>query len=114
MIQEDNGSEYLKFVKEKAFNEFLDNHATKVAKNIEKLIELYGSNGYAVGDTLTWADLAILDVVSSLFNRRPNFVSNFPLIEANYRKCLENQNIAQYLKNRPADSIEVDILKMFA
>jgi hypothetical protein len=28
-------------------------------KNIEKLISMYGKNGFAVGDALTWADIAL-------------------------------------------------------
>jgi glutathione S-transferase len=93
----------------------LDNQATNSARNLEKLIGLYGSNGYAVGESLTWADLAIVDVVTSFFNRRQNFLSNFPLLSKVYEKSLENERVAQYLASRPGtDNLEVEILKAFA
>ncbi len=85
----------------------MDNQATKSAQSVEKLIRLYGSNGYAVGNSLTWADLAIFDVASTFFSRRPNFIANFPLISAVYERVLANENVASYVNNRhPTDNLE--------
>ena len=54
----------------------------KGAANIEKLITMYGSNGYSVGDSLTWADLLIFEIASSLSFDKP---------EIRYKKLLSSQ-----------------------
>ena len=73
----------------------------KGAANIEKLITMYGSNGYSVGDSLTWADLLIFEIASSLFAKHPEFASKAPKIAAVQETVSKNSHIATYIKNRP-------------
>lgn len=71
------------------------------AANIEKLITLYGSNGYSVGNSLTWADLIIYDVTVPLFSKHPNFQANYPKIAQVHQTVSSNERIAEYVRNRP-------------
>lgn len=87
--------------KEAAFKQFMETEGQKGAANIEKLISLYGSNGHAVGSNLTWADILIFDVAAALFNKHPQFASDFPLIAAVHHSVSQHEKIAEYVKNRP-------------
>ena len=80
---------------------FLANQATAGAKNLETLIGLYGQKGYSVGDELTWADLLIFDVCSSMFEKVPSFMENFPVLSAVHKAVAENERIAAYVASRP-------------
>ncbi len=67
--------------------------------NIEKLIELYGKDGFSVGSSLTWADLAIYD-----FKTKAE-ISLGPLDQFEHvnkvAHSVESQaNIGEYLKKR--------------
>nr|UOU03299.1 glutathione S-transferase sigma 10 [Brachionus rubens] len=87
--------------KAEAFKSFLLDQGAKGAKSVEKLVGLYGSNGHAVGDSLTWADLAIYDVASALLAKHPEFSDKFPAFAAIYKNVIANENISNYVKNRP-------------
>ena len=91
---------YLK-LQEKAYVAFLEDQGVKGASNIEKLISLYGSNGYSVGSGLTWADLLVFDIATALFAKRPEFLQKYPLINAVHQTVSANQRVADYVKNRP-------------
>ena len=87
--------------KAEAFQKFLADQGAKGAANLETLIGLYGSNGHAVGDALTWADLAIFDVTSVLFSKHPTFGSSYPRLSAVHSTVNNHAVIAEYVKNRP-------------
>lgn len=87
--------------KAKAFNAFLDDQGSKGAANIEKLISLYGSNGFSVGTGLTWADLLIFDLATALFAKRSDILEKYPLINGVYKTVSANQRVTDYVKNRP-------------
>jgi hypothetical protein len=80
---------------------FLANQGAKGAANLEKLITWYGSNGHAVGDALTWADLAIFDITSVLFAKHPTFGQNYPRLAQVHDTVNSNARIAEYVRNRP-------------
>ena len=73
----------------------------KGAANIEKLIGLYGSNGYSVGQSLTWADLLIFEIASTLFAKHPDMQTKFPHIAGVQKTVSENNHVTEYVKNRP-------------
>lgn len=68
--------------------------------NIEKLIGLYGSNGFSVGDSLLWSDLFIFDVTSQIFGNELSILDDFSNIKAVRASVEANANVAEYLKNR--------------
>lgn len=45
---------HLKKLKESALKIFINGPAIDHASKIEKLINLYGTNGFSVGNSLTW------------------------------------------------------------
>jgi len=81
---------------------FLQNEGTKGATNVTKLIQLYGQDGFAVGNSLTWADLAIYDACFALFEKFPDFKENYPVVAASFSKAAANERIAAYVASRPA------------
>jgi hypothetical protein len=70
-------------------------------EKIEKLIKNYGSNGFSVGDALTWADFFIHETTHSLTNYREEILNNFSALRAVRESVEKNERIANYLKNRP-------------
>ena len=73
----------------------------KHVSNIEKLVGLYGQNGYAVGSSLTWADLCIYDLVSNLeTNFKVSLNEKYPVLAAIKKTCEEHASLGPYLKSR--------------
>ena len=56
---------------------FMGKDAPEHLTKIEKLIGLYGSKGFSVGSTLTWADLAIHDIISTLLEKQADCLDKF-------------------------------------
>ena len=79
----------------------MGDQGAKGAANIEKLITLYGSNGFSVGQSLTWADLLIFEIASSLFAKHPEFAEKFPHIVGVQKTVSANNHVSEYVKNRP-------------
>ena len=87
--------------KAEALKNFLANQGANGAANIEKLVTWYGSNGHAVGNALTWADLSIFDITSVLFAKHPTFAQNYPRLAQVHETVNQNARIAEHIKNRP-------------
>lgn len=87
--------------KAEALKNFLENQGANGAKNIDNLIKSYGSNGFSVGSSLTWADLAIFDITSVLFSKHPTFGEKFPHLAKVHEQVHNHPKIAEYVKNRP-------------
>ena len=88
--------------KEAAIKKFNEEHAPIHLGRIEKLIGLYGSNGFAVGDGLTWADLYLYDVANAALNLNPHALDGFPGVTASQKSVEANEKVAAYLASRPA------------
>ena len=81
---------------------FLVEDAPKHLGTIEKLITMYGAgNGHAVGNSLTWADLYIFDVMTSYQKVEHSLLSKFPHIEKVKTTVETTPSIASWLKKRP-------------
>nr|QUF59419.1 glutathione S-transferase GSTS12/13-4 [Brachionus angularis] len=97
---------YLKYyygdeaVKAKFLVEDAVNHLGK----IEKILNLYGSQGYSVGFSFTWADLFVFDITSLLHLLDQNALNNYPRILSVRNTVQANQRVAQYLQQRPNTS----------
>ena len=88
--------------KEAALKKFREEDAPVHFGRIENLIKMYGSNGFAVGDALTWADLNVHTSVSLLTSTVPGLsIDNFPGISASKNAVEANENVAAYLASRP-------------
>ncbi len=67
---------------------------------IEKLLEEYGSDGFAVGRSITLADLYLYDVARIAFDLYPQGRKIYSNI-VNSRKQVEaNPKLSEYLKSR--------------
>ena len=86
---------------EEALKKFVAEDAPLHLIKIEKLIAAYGSNGYAVGDSLTWADLLLHSVSLMLEAQNPEALARLSGIAASKRSVEANEKIAAYLASRP-------------
>lgn len=67
--------------------------------NLEKLVQMYGSNGFSVGNSLTWADLVISEVVFSILNKHSNSLNNYWNLKQIYQNVMAIPNVADFIKN---------------
>jgi hypothetical protein len=75
---------------------------SKAAANVEKLITMYSKrNGFSVGNSLTWSDLLIYDIASSLLDKIPEFETKYPHLAAVHANVNKHERVAEYVKNRP-------------
>jgi glutathione S-transferase len=86
--------------KAKAYEAFMADQGVKVATNVEKLINLYGSNGFSVGQSLTWADLYIFEIFSLIYDKQGDLIAKFPRISAVRETVAKNAKVAEHVKNR--------------
>nr|QVK45618.1 glutathione S transferase [Brachionus paranguensis] len=87
--------------KEVALKKFLADDAVKGLENVENLAKQFGSKGFSVGKCLTWADLFIHEITFSLMNYQGDLLDNFQVLRQIRDAVESNENIAEYLKNRP-------------
>lgn len=85
--------------KQAALEKFYNGLGLNTAKQFEKLIGWYGSNGHSVGSNATWADIALYRAYSFL-KALPNFNTEFPKLNAVINKVAQNERIQNYLKTR--------------
>ena len=86
---------------EEATKNFLAEDAVTHLGRVEKIVTNFGSNGFAVGSALTWADLSLFDITSILLNLDANVLNNYPRIQAIRKTVESNERVATWIKNRP-------------
>nr|AYN44530.1 glutathione S-transferase S12 [Brachionus plicatilis] len=82
-------------------SKFLTEDALVNLERIEKLVNLYGSEGFSVGNSLKWSDLHLYDVTSIILTLSEDILNKFPKILAVRRTVESNEKLAAYLKARP-------------
>lgn len=60
---------------------------------------MYGSDCYSVGNSLTWADLVISEVVFFFFNKYPKFLNNYNALKKVYENVMAIPAVADFIKN---------------
>ncbi|XP_045166387.2 S-crystallin SL11-like [Mercenaria mercenaria] len=81
---------------------FTEKTAPEKLKLLEQEVTLRGQDGFAVGKSLTLADLQIyvtIDVAGL-----DKMLSEYPKLKANVAKTAENKGVKEYLKTRPETS----------
>lgn len=68
---------------------------------MEKLIGLWGSNGYSVGNSLTWADLSIYEYTYGFWKKDASLDDKFPNIRKVRQSVESHPKLSVYLRNRP-------------
>ena len=69
-------------------------------EKIEKLIKMYGKNGFCVGSSLTWADLFIYELTNNILELESAAFEMFKEIQSVRKSVESNPRIAEYIKNR--------------
>jgi prostaglandin-H2 D-isomerase / glutathione transferase len=87
--------------KEAAASEWLSKTGFEKTVELEKLVAAYGSNGYSVGNSLTWADLYIFHLVTTLLLQNPKILKACPLISDITSNVHSNERIKNWLSLRP-------------
>ncbi|CAF1074587.1 unnamed protein product [Brachionus calyciflorus] len=80
---------------------FLAEDAISHLEKIEKIITLFSSEGYSVGSSLTWSDLYLFEITSTLLGLNSNLLDKYPRIQAVGKTVESHEKIAAYLKSRP-------------
>ena len=80
---------------------FLSESAPNHLGKIDKLISLWGSNGYSVGSSLKWSDLYIYSITSEIKGIDANVLAKYSGIVGVNKTVDTNPKISAYLKNRP-------------
>ncbi|XP_064606204.1 uncharacterized protein LOC135471087 [Liolophura sinensis] len=61
---------------------------------------------YFVGDQLTWADLAVFNILFSPLKSNPKLLDDYPKLKANRAKVSENAGVTKHVETRPETSFE--------
>ena len=80
---------------------FLAKDAPDHLAKIEKLISLYGSNGFSVGNSLKWSDLMIWDTMYLLSKMDATLVAKYPGIVGVNGSVEANEKVSAYINSRP-------------
>ena len=69
--------------------------------HIEKMIKMYGKNGYSAGDSLTWSDLFLYEITSGVIDLDATFTTKYPEINKVRGSVEKNFKVMEYFRNRP-------------
>jgi hypothetical protein len=83
--------------KEAARVKFHSEVAPGILKNIEKLIAMYGSPGFSVGNELTWADIALFKAFDQAKIEKGKYLVADKVVET----VRNNPRMIHYLATRP-------------
>ena len=83
-----------------AWTTFKNEDVKKHFANIEKLISLYGSNGYSSSNKLLWSDVFIMDVVQQITKGDMSSLEEFPRLKKVVSLVESHPKISAYLKKR--------------
>ncbi|OWF38465.1 Glutathione S-transferase [Mizuhopecten yessoensis] len=87
-------------------NALMNEKIPQFTRILQTLLENYGgTNGYFVGPGLTLADLACHEIFTHFLRLNPEALKDFPRLAENRKKVEENENLKQYLANRPESII---------
>lgn len=79
---------------------FQENDCPKFFGHFEKMLKSNGT-GFFVGSEMTLADIVVFDMASGMLKASLPPMDDFPLLKALTDKIGENENIKNYVANRP-------------
>lgn len=85
---------------EVAYSKYLNETAPVCLSQLERLVTLYGNNGFSVGNSLTWSDLFIYEVCSQLLKNNQTILCKYPTVQKVCAQVDTNPRIVEYVKNR--------------
>ncbi|KAL4226566.1 hypothetical protein ACF0H5_014551 [Mactra antiquata] len=86
--------------KAEQMKKFMEETVPTQFKYLENLMKLSGSRGFAVGSSLTVADLALFSILENC--KLEEAVKNYPVLAKNRETIQSLPRIKKYLENRPA------------
>ena len=93
---------YIKFLfKVDEFKNFMEKTGETCFTHIEKMIKMYGKNGFSAGDSLTWSDLFLYEITTGVIDLDPTFSTRYPEISKCRASVEKNSRVMDYIKNRP-------------
>lgn len=84
-----------------AEKKFLDEEINGHLEKIEKLISLWGSNGFSVGSSLKWSDLAIFEMTFNVGRSYAGLIEKYPAISSVKKSVETHPKLSEYIKSRP-------------
>ena len=87
--------------KAEAEKKFLDEEINGHLEKIEKLISLWGSNGFSVGTSLKWSDLAIFEMTFNVGRSYAGLIEKYPAISGVKKSVETHPKLSEYIKSRP-------------
>ena len=91
---------FVKTDKAQAVRNFLEKSVNPNFEKIEKLVKMYGRNGWSVGSSLTWADLFIYELSNNILEVESGAFDKF-LDITKIRKLVESTpKVSEYIRAR--------------
>ena len=86
--------------KQDAQTEFKTDLLPQKLRGLEKLMKSYGDGTWAVGSSITWADLLLHTSIENLLALDTELLGTYATIKKNREAVEKSPKIAEYLKNR--------------
>jgi glutathione S-transferase len=86
--------------KQEAVMKFAMEQLPKHLANLEKLVGMYGSSGFAVGTGLTWADLYIFESLFTFASMMPTIMDKYPALKKIRHTVETHPKLSNYIKTR--------------
>ncbi|KAK6174985.1 hypothetical protein SNE40_013531 [Patella caerulea] len=92
--------------KAEAQKNFIEEQLPPALSFLEKFVEKNESTGgFLVGDKVTWADLAVFDILEMVVKQNPDILAKYPKLAANFKLVPTLSRLSEYLKSRPATDV---------
>jgi hypothetical protein len=92
---------FYKNLKAEEFKKFMEKTGETCFTHIEKMIKMYGKNGFSAGGSLTWSDLFLYEITTGVIDLDPTFSTRYPEISKCRASVEKNSKVMDYIKNRP-------------
>jgi len=84
-----------------AWNVYREEVVFPTLERFTNFLKEAGSSGWFVGDSMTWADIAISEFVEKQSTNEAGILSDFPELKAHQQRVYQNAGIAKRVATRP-------------
>jgi len=92
-------------IKEKLVKKFSDEELPQYCGHFDKMLKQNkGGQGFLVGDSITWADLHLFQLLTAyvpMINVKPDYINAYPDLKAFTERVSKNPKIAAWIARRP-------------
>ncbi|KAL7678119.1 hypothetical protein ACOME3_004348 [Neoechinorhynchus agilis] len=86
--------------KEKATEKFTEETMPQTLQRLCKLKDMFGTEGYMVGNALSWADLYVFDFLQNIELFDPSVYEKYPKLAVVRDSVLANKDVVDYVTKR--------------